>query len=37
MIIIMEPSASKEQIQVVVNALHNKGFKTVLNQGDVMH
>ncbi len=36
MIIIMEPSATKEQIQTVVNALHNKGFKTVLNHGDVM-
>ena len=36
MIIIMEPSASQEQIKTVVNALHNKGFKTVLNNGDVM-
>ena len=36
MIIIMEPVATKEQIQTVVNALHNKGFKTVLNHGDVM-
>ena len=36
MIIIMEPSASAEQIQTVVKALENKGFKTVLNKGDVM-
>ena len=36
MIIVMEPSASAEQIQTVVKALENKGFKTVLNQGDVM-
>ncbi len=36
MIIIMEPSATEEQINTVVKALHNKGFKTVLNQGDVM-
>lgn len=36
MIIIMEPSASAEQIQTVVKALENKGFKTVLNHGDVM-
>lgn len=36
MIIIMEPSATKEQIDVVVKALENKGFSTVLNTGDVM-
>ncbi len=36
MIIIMEPSATQEQINVVVRALENKGFKTVLNHGDVM-
>ena len=36
MIIVMEPSASAEQIQTVVKALENKGFKTVLNHGDVM-
>ncbi len=36
MIIIMEPSATKAQIDIVVKALHNKGFKTVLNYGDVM-
>ena len=36
MIIIMEPSATKEQINIVTQALHNKGFKTVLNHGDVM-
>ena len=32
----MEPNATSEQIKNVVNALHNKGFKTVLNHGDVM-
>lgn len=36
MIIIMEPTATKEQIESVERALHNKGFKTVLNHGDVM-
>lgn len=36
MIIVMEPSATQEQITTVVNALHSKGFKTVLNHGDVM-
>lgn len=36
MIIIMEPAATKEQIETVERALHNKGFKTVLNHGDVM-
>ena len=36
MIIIMEPSATKEQIDIVTRALNNKGFKTVLNHGDVM-
>lgn len=36
MIIIMEPWASKEQIQTVQKALENKGFNTVLNHGDVM-
>ncbi|MCD7878784.1 MAG: 3-deoxy-7-phosphoheptulonate synthase [Candidatus Gastranaerophilales bacterium] len=36
MIIIMEPSATNQQIDTVVKALHNKGFKTVLNHGDVM-
>ena len=36
MIIIMEPSATAEQINSVVKGLENKGFKTVLNHGDVM-
>ena len=36
MIIIMEPSATQEQIHTVMRALENKGFKTVLNHGDVM-
>ena len=36
MIIVMEPMATQEQIQTVVRALENKGFKTVLNHGDVM-
>lgn len=36
MIIIMEPSATQAQIDTVVKALRNKGFKIVLNQGDVM-
>ena len=36
MIIIMEPSATREQIDTVVKALRNKGFKIVLNEGDVM-
>ena len=32
----MEPSATQEQITAVMKALENKGFKTVLNHGDVM-
>ncbi len=36
MIIIMEPKATEEQIQVVVRNLNNKDFKTILNRGDVM-
>lgn len=36
MIIVMEPKASEKQIQSVVKNLANKGFKTILNRGDVM-
>ena len=36
MIIVMEPKATKEQIDVVKNNLEKKGFKIVLNHGDVM-
>ncbi len=36
MIIIMEPSATQEQIKIVVKNLTNKGFQTILNKGDVM-
>jgi len=36
MIIVMEPKASEEDIQRVVKALENKGFRAILNRGDVM-
>ncbi len=36
MIIVMEPKATKEQINTVKNSLENKGFKIILNEGDVM-
>lgn len=36
MIIVMEPRATDEQIQIVKRSLENKGFKTVMNHGDVM-
>lgn len=36
MIIVMEPNATEQQIQSVVKHLDNKGFKTILNRGDVM-
>ncbi len=36
MIIVMEPKATDEQINVVKNSLEKKGFKIVLNHGDVM-
>lgn len=36
MIIVMEPKATENQIQSVVKNLTNKGFKTILNRGDVM-
>lgn len=36
MIIVMEPKATEEQIQSIVKHLSNKGFKTILNRGDVM-
>ena len=32
----MEPRATDEQIQIVKRSLENKGFKTVMNHGDVM-
>ena len=36
MIIIMEPGTSQENIDRVVKSLENKGFRIVLNKGDVM-
>ena len=36
MIIVMEPKATQEQIDRVVRAMENKGFRINLNQGDVM-
>lgn len=36
MIIVMEPSASEDQIQKVAKKLENQGFKIVFNRGDVM-
>lgn len=36
MIIIMEPNATEEQIQKVIYRMENLGFKTILNQGEVM-
>lgn len=36
MIIIMEPKATAEQINAVKRSMENKGFKIVLNHGDVM-
>lgn len=36
MIIVMEPSAKKEQITSVVDRMENLGFKTILNQGEIM-
>ena len=36
MIIIMEPKATVEQINAVKRSMENKGFKIVLNHGDVM-
>jgi len=36
MIIIMEPGTAQENIDRVVKSLENKGFRIVLNQGDVM-
>lgn len=36
MIIVMEPKASENQIQAVVNYLESNGFKSVLNRGDIM-
>lgn len=36
MIIVMEPKTAEENIQRVVRFLENKGFKAVLNHGDIM-
>ena len=36
MIIIMEPKATVEQINAVKRYMENKGFKIILNHGDVM-
>lgn len=36
MIIVMEPGASEEQIQSVVQRLEHYGFRIVLNRGDIM-
>lgn len=36
MIIVMNPTASEEQIKAVATRLENLGFKTILNRGDVM-
>ncbi|MEI8378220.1 MAG: 3-deoxy-7-phosphoheptulonate synthase [bacterium] len=36
MIIVMEPRATQEQIDRVVKAMESKGFRIILNQGDVM-
>ena len=36
MIVIMEPKATQAQIDKIVEILENKGFKTVLNVGEVM-
>ena len=36
MIIIMEPGTAQENIDRVVKSLENKGFRIVLNKGDVM-
>lgn len=36
MIIVMEPKATQEQIDVVIKSLEHKGFKININQGDVM-
>jgi len=36
MIIVMEPGASEEQIDIVVKKLEDKGFRINLNRGDVL-
>lgn len=36
MIIIMEPRATQKNIEVVIKTLEKKGFKVILNQGDIM-
>jgi len=36
MIIVMEPTATENEIQKVVSKMEDNGFRTVLNRGDVM-
>ncbi|GBF22908.1 3-deoxy-7-phosphoheptulonate synthase [Candidatus Gastranaerophilus sp. (ex Termes propinquus)] len=36
MIIVMEPKATQTQIDIVVRSLENKGFRIIINKGDVM-
>lgn len=36
MIIVMEPQATEEQIQRVVERMEDNGFKIILNRGDIM-
>ena len=36
MIIVMEPNATREQIQTVDSKLQSLGFQTILNEGDVL-
>ena len=36
MIIVMEPKATEAEIQRVVTSMEAKGFKIILNKGDVM-
>ncbi len=36
MIIIMEPRATQKNIEVVIKTLEKKGFKVILNKGDIM-
>lgn len=36
MIIVMEPKATREQINTVKNSLEKKGFQIILNEGEIM-
>ncbi len=36
LIIVMQPSATEEQIQTVANRLKDLGFRTIINEGEVM-